>query len=64
MNREITQPKFFPLSVANRWLNALIYGMAGLILLYLFFWISPAIYKRVIFFGELEHQEGLTAHTL
>jgi len=64
MNLELTQPKIFPLSVANRWLNALIYGLASLTILYLLFWISPAVLKRVFFLGELEHQEGLTAHTI
>jgi hypothetical protein len=64
MNLELTQPKIFPLSVANRWLKALIYGLASLTIVYLLFWISPAILKRVFFMGELEHQEGLTAHTI
>lgn len=64
MNLEITQPKIFSLSVANRWLNVLIYVLASLTVIYLLFWISPAILKRLFFLGELEHQEGLTAHTI
>ncbi|NQW45061.1 MAG: glycosyltransferase family 39 protein [Deltaproteobacteria bacterium] len=64
MNQENTQPKTFSVSLVNRWLNILTYGLASLTVIYLLFWITPAILKRLFFLGELEHQEGLTAYTL